>query len=241
MNSKFTFIDHSNLVGQHALFSPSQSAWLRYDDEKIAERILTQYRAPLGTEIHEFAAQQITMDHKVTNVKYLMASIENYIYTKYTFLSSNLKISDYGMTLIKNVRLLPRDVYETVRHYINDGIGYKMTTEQPLVYSDNLFGTADTISFKNNVLRIHDLKTGATQVHMEQLATYAALFCLEYGPKYNFKPGDLEYELRIYQWNGDENDPQYAIIDKPTAMDIVPIIDRIVQIEKIANKFDKED
>lgn len=58
MSSEFTFHNHENLRGQHALFSPSQSSWLRYDDDKIAERVVNQYRAPVGTEIHEFAATQ---------------------------------------------------------------------------------------------------------------------------------------------------------------------------------------
>jgi len=79
--------------------------------------------------------------------------------------------------------------------YVNDAIGYKMTTEQPLYYSDNCFGTADTISFRRNKLRIHDLKTGITRVSEKQLQIYAALFCLEYG----LSPFDIEIELRIYQ------------------------------------------
>lgn len=70
-----------------------------------------------------------------------------------------------------------------------------MSTEVVLYYSDRFFGTADSISFRNGVLRIHDLKTGKTPVHMDQLMVYAALFCLEY----KIKPGDIDFELRIYQ------------------------------------------
>lgn len=241
MSLKFSFIDHSDLNGTHALFSPSQSAWLRYDEDKIAERVLTQYRAPIGTEIHEYAAMRIDNSHKVTNVKSLVQGIEEYIYTKYKFLSPNLKVPDYYQKLIENVGLLPRDVFETVRKYINDGIFFKMVTEQPLVYSERIYGTADTIAFRQNpedikryFLRIHDLKTGAHKADFEQLATYAALFCLEYGPIYNFKPTDIDYELRIYQ-----NNEVPAVI--PTAEDIMEIIDQIVRTEKIASKFAKED
>ena len=79
--------------------------------------------------------------------------------------------------------------------YVNDAIGYKMSTEQPLFYSENCFGTADAISFRRNKLRIHDLKTGFTVTSMKQLQVYAALFCLEYG----YAPQDIEIELRIYQ------------------------------------------
>ena len=234
MNLKFTFNDHSDLVGQHALFSPSQSSWIRYEEDKIAERILNQYRAPIGTEIHEFAAMEIKLNHKITNIKTMVNDIENYIFTKYTFLSNNLTISDYGKKLIQNVRLLPREVFDAVRCYINDGIGYKMTTEQPLVYSENIFGTADTISFRDNKLRIHDLKTGAKAADIEQLEIYAALFCLEYGPKYNFKPGNISMELRIYQWDG-------ISMYEPSANEIVPIMDKIITTQKIAYNIDKEE
>ena len=79
--------------------------------------------------------------------------------------------------------------------YVNDAIYYKMSCEQPLYYSDNCFGTADTISFRRNKLRIHDLKTGVTPTKEKQLEVYAALFCLEYC----ISPFDIEIELRIYQ------------------------------------------
>lgn len=38
------------------------------------------------------------------------------------------------------------------------------------------------------MLRIHDLKTGISPVHMDQLLIYAALFCLEY----KIKPGSID-------------------------------------------------
>lgn len=230
MSLKFTFNKHEELKGQHALFSPSQSAWLRYDEDKIAERVRNQYRAPLGTEIHEFAASQIELNHKITNVRALAHEIENYIYVKYCYTSPTLEITDYGMKLIQNVGYLPKEVFETVKFYVNDGIGYKMSVEQPLVYSDHVYGTADTIVFRNDLLRIHDLKTGALPAHMEQLETYAALFCLEY----NVRPAEIEFELRLYQWDG-------VVVHKPTVEDILPIMDRIVTTEKIAHDVEKED
>ena len=84
---------------------------------------------------------------------------------------------------------------KTLSAYINDAIGFKMEPEVVLFYSEYFFGTADSICFRNNFLRIHDLKTGATPAKMEQLEIYAALFCLEY----NIKPGEIEIELRLYQ------------------------------------------
>lgn len=79
--------------------------------------------------------------------------------------------------------------------YVNDAIGYKMSCEQPLYYSDNCFGTPDTISFRRNKLRIHDLKTGISATSEHQLEVYAALFCLEY----SVDPFSIDIELRIYQ------------------------------------------
>ena len=61
--------------------------------------------------------------------------------------------------------------------YVNDAIGFKMTPEQILYYSDNCFGTADAILFRNNFLRIHDLKTGKISgTHGAAFEIYAALF-----------------------------------------------------------------
>lgn len=79
--------------------------------------------------------------------------------------------------------------------YVNDAIGYKMVCEQTLYYSDNCFGTADTITFNRGKLRIHDLKTGVSPVSERQLEVYAALFCLEY----SVDPFAIGIELRIYQ------------------------------------------
>ena len=58
---------------------------------------------------------------------------------------------------------------KTLYAYVNDAIGFKMDTEVVLFYSERFFGTADAISFRNNFLRLHDLKTGKTTVHIEQL------------------------------------------------------------------------
>lgn len=85
----------------------------------------------------------------------------------------------------------------TLAMYVNDAIGFRMQAEQTLYFSENCFGTADAIAFKGKKLRIHDLKTGVTKVSMDQLKIYAALFCLEY----NFRPAEIEIELRIYQSN----------------------------------------
>ena len=117
---------------------------------------------------------------------------------------------------------------KTIYMYINDAIGFKMSTEVVLYYSDYFFGTADSISFRNNFLRIHDLKTGKHEASMEQLLIYAALFCLEY----RVKPAELNgCELRLYQ--SDE-----VICDNPEPEDILAVMDKIVQLNKALERVD---
>lgn len=115
---------------------------------------------------------------------------------------------------------------KTLNLYVNDAIGFKMTPEQVLYYSDNCFGTADAISFKKNLLRIHDLKTGESPTSMKQLEIYVALFCLEY----KISPNDIDIELRIYQ--SDE-----VIVHDPEREDILYIMEKIVQFDKHIEKL----
>lgn len=117
---------------------------------------------------------------------------------------------------------LPRN-HQTLNMYVNDAIGFGMTPEQPLYYSDNCFGTADAILFKSNKLRIHDLKTGSSPVSFNQLYIYTALFCLEYA----VEPKELDdVELRIYQ-----NDD--VLLDTPTPEDIDDIMALIKRYDYI--------
>lgn len=115
--------------------------------------------------------------------------------------------------LIKMRIKLPR-TSKTLNLYVNDCISFRMQAEQMLVYSLHAFGTADAISYRNDVLRIFDLKTGITKVSVNQLEVYAALFCLEY----EFDPRELKtIELRIYQnddvqiYEADPNDIMYIM------------------------------
>lgn len=115
---------------------------------------------------------------------------------------------------------LPRSP-KALNNYVNDAIGYRMTSEQILYYSDNAFGTADTISFRRDLLRVHDLKTGVTPTSDRQLDVYCALFCLEYG----FKPFEIQFEKRIYQGTEVkvfEGDPEV----------IAHVMDKIITFDK---------
>lgn len=178
---------HRNLAGLHAPFSPSQSSWLRYNDEKAIEVYSNRKAAQMGSKLHAWAKETI-----------------------------DLKIRQ------------PRSK-KTIYAYVNDAIGFQMETEVVLFYSERFFGTADAISFNGKLLRIHDLKTGKNPADIEQLYVYAALFCLEYG----IKPASIDYELRLYQ--NDEIDTH-----NPTGEDILPIMDKIVRLDKLLEKIEEE-
>lgn len=181
------FVRHLNLEGLHALFSPSQPSWIRYDDDKAIEVYMNRKASEMGTRLHAWAKDTIDLGLKQPRTK------------------------------------------KTLYAYVNDAIGYRMETEVVLFYSERFFGTADAISFRNNLLRIHDLKTGKHPANMEQLEIYAALFCLEY----KVKPSDIKMELRIYQ-----NDE--VIVHIPESEDIVKIMQKIVSLDKLLEKIDEE-
>lgn len=124
-------------------------------------------------------------------------------------------------------------VKKTFNMYVNDAIKYKMSPEVVLYYSDNIFGTTDAIAFdkEKHFLRIHDLKTGETPAHMEQLMIYAALFCLEYRQD----PSDIDIELRIYQNNeivvsNKETDPELSNWIKD-------IMHKAIEIDKVLDDY----
>jgi hypothetical protein len=141
-------------------------------------------------------------------------------FSKYQAAQRGTELHALAMNLINLGVKLPKSS-KTLNLYVNDAIGFKMNTEQLLYYSDNCFGTADTISFKKNFLRIHDLKTGESPTSVKQLMIYNALFCLEY----SVKPMDIETELRLYQ-----NDA--SVIYVPSPEEIINIMNKIISFDK---------
>lgn len=125
-----------------------------------------------------------------------------------------------SMAITKRIKLA--NMKKALHMFVNDAIGYKMASEQVLYYSRNVFGTADAILFKDNLLRVHDLKTGVTKPSFKQLDIYDALFCLEYG----VDPKDINFENRIYQGNGFE-------VSIPDPLYIQEIMDRIIEFDII--------
>lgn len=151
------------------------------------------------------------------------------VYLNQLAVQNGTELHDLACRLIKKRVKLPASS-KTLNMYVNDAINYRMTPEQVLFYSNNCFGTADSIGFRKGMLRIHDLKTGLIPGHMEQLKVYTALFCLEY----NQKPDQIKTELRIYQ-----NDS--ALIEEPNPDEIKNIMEKIVAFDKQLNKLKVEE
>lgn len=141
-------------------------------------------------------------------------------FTKYRAAQRGTELHELTCQCINLGVKLPK-TRNSLNLYVNDAIGFKMQTEQILYFSDNCFGTADTISFRKNFLRIHDLKTGETPASVKQLMVYNALFCLEY----NIKPIEIETELRLYQ--SDE-----VLVHIPEPEEIFNIMDKIIAFDK---------
>ena len=205
---------HSELEGKHAFLGASKSSWLNKSNDQLVDAYARQYIPQIGTALHDIARKHVKHGFKLSKSskkEILLSVIEDYHIPGYIV---DLAI-DYD------------EVFDNLAVYVNDAIGYHMVPEQILYYSDNCFGTTDAISqldtvFKQKLLRIHDLKTGTTPTHIEQLMIYASLFLLEY----NTKPHEIDIELRIYQNNE-------VLCHTPTADELVPIMDRIVTADKL--------
>lgn len=117
----------------------------------------------------------------------------------------------------------------TLNAYVNDALGFRMTPEVMLMASENAFGTADAISFHDNVLRIHDLKNGVTPAKFDQLLIYACFFLIEY----RFKPNEIKIVLRIYQ-----NDDVFEYI--PGLDELAPVIDKILEFDALITKWKEQ-
>ena len=198
------FNNHFQLQGKHAILSASSWRWINDDQESLVKRIRSQYSTDIGTILHDVAYKHIKYrikmnkyDKKNVMLELLFNGIPGFVFDALDFDS----------------------MFENLMAYVNDGVGFKMTPEVVLYYSDNFFGTTDSISFsdRERFLRIHDYKSGTTTAHMEQLLIYAALFCLEYRKK----PTEFDTELRLYQNNE-------VIFHIPEAEEISIVMDKII-------------
>lgn len=174
-------------------------------------------------------------EHSNLRGKHATLGASNYHWVKYDLEKLNQVIvnnkkkeegtilHDFASQAIK-LRIKLRDIKNCLNQFVNDSILYAMDSEKILYYSDNVFGTADAISFRDNILRIFDLKTGISKPSFVQLDIYAALFCLEY----SVNPFDISIEERLYQGYGYE-------VNVPDPEDIKYIMDKIILFDKHIN------
>lgn len=204
--------DHHQFEGKHAFLSPSQYHWLNYTPEKLEIRYLNQFADLIGTTIHQLASDCIKARIKLhTKDRHLV---------EYSLHKAGVPKSCYDS----------EDLLETLILFVNDAIGFRMSSEIILFYSYNMFGTTDAIVYdeRTKILRISDLKTGENPAKMDQLWVYAATFCLEY----KIKPEDIKIILSIYQKG-------QVIIDEPDANLINNIMSIIVASDNQIKEIQK--
>lgn len=211
------FKKHSDLEGRHAILSASSWRWINDDPEALVKRLCSQYLQSIGTILHDIARKHIK--HRIKLNKYDKKNVM-------------LELVELGVPAFVIDTINFDAMFENLMRYVNDCVAFKMTPEVVLAYGKYFFGTTDAIKYdeESRFLRIHDLKTGTTPAHMEQLMIYAALFCLEYA----IKPSSIQIELRIY-WGDDH------ILYTPTADEITHIIEQIIKHDTLMTKLREED
>lgn len=110
------FNDHSKLNGQHAILSPSNYHWLRYDDEKLIRVLENSKAAEIGTRLHEFASEAIKLERlqpamqetvcMFTNdaIKLRMTSEQVLYYSPYCFGTTDALSFDDGLLRIHDLK-----------------------------------------------------------------------------------------------------------------------------------------
>lgn len=203
--------NHKDLEGKHALMGGSNYHWFSYDDITFEARYYSQFSQTIGTAIHQLAHDCIVSRTKLN--KHDIHLIEMTLYKAY----------------------VPKDAYdpwlilENLIPFVNDAIGFHMSSEILLYCNQFCFGTADAIGYyeREKILRIHDFKSGVTPSSIKQLYAYAAFFCIEY--KINPKSLNL-IELRIYQ-------NLEVLIDNPSGDTIQEYIDKIKNRTELIKMF----
>ena len=213
----------------HAPFSPSQPAWLRYTDEQMIEAYKNKFRAQIGTEIHEWASHQIILANKPSGIREVERGVKTHIYEKFMSPFSRCYEPEYGSLLLKHIVYLPGEAYISTKQFVCDSVGFRMMSEEKLTLSDNINGTADAVRYypKDNLLRVSDLKTGSRPAKVEQVFTYAALYCYEN----RIDPMKTNFETRIYQ-NAE------IFVEQPSGEDINDILQNILHKDEVLKKFE---
>lgn len=204
--------DHSKLRNTHAFCGASNYSWRNYDLEKLEQRKINSYAAPIGTALHEYAASSIRDKFKIN--KSDKHSVLRYLVVDKKIPSKAIDI-DF--------------LFPNLMNYVNDAIGFRMDPEIVLYFSPNCYGTADAISWENGILQISDLKTGVAPANFMQLENYAAFFALDY----HIKPTQIKQIIfRIYQAGE-------VIVAEPPSDVIKPICDQLIEFNRFLTWFDE--
>jgi hypothetical protein len=151
----------------------------------------------------------------------LAASYENY-----KKIALGTQYHKVAAELIRLAIRLPNTA-ASLNAFVNDAIGFKMSSEVVLYHSVHCYGTADAIAFNDGVLRIHDLKTGVSPASINQVLVYAGLFCLDY----ELEPKELnQTELRIYQ-------NEEIVSFSPTTKEVFDIVFRIAEANDVIERL----
>lgn len=155
------------------------------------------------------------------------------VYLNRLAVSRGTALHSVAADLIKLKVRLPNDVKKALNMHVNDAITLGLRPEQRLFYSKYCYGTADAIGIVDNVLYIHDLKTGKNKASFMQLRIYAAIFFLEYEDYgYGLSTFD-DIILSIYQ--GEEIRTEHVCSET-----ILPIMDKIVRFSRFLETLEEE-
>lgn len=131
------FVRHPELEGRHAILSASKGSWIRYDDDKIIERIKAQMSASLGTDLHNLAAEAIRLKRRFPDTQdtlnmYVNDAIDLKMTPEQPLIASPYA---FGTADAISFRVEKPDEKPILRiHDLKNGV-HRVTMDQLLIYS----------------------------------------------------------------------------------------------------------
>lgn len=132
------FNPHPELEGKHSFLSPSSYSWIRYDDDKILDRLDTQMSAQHGTRLHNWAAETISLgvmqvDNGTTINSYINDAIGFMMQPEVALMASYNAFGTADAISFRRER--PDDKKLTLRiHDLKTGVG-KTSMDQLRIYA----------------------------------------------------------------------------------------------------------
>lgn len=132
------FNPHPELDGKHSFLSPSGYHWIRYNDDKILDRLDTQMTAAHGTRLHNWAAETISLgimqiDNGTTVNTYINDAIGFMMYPEVALMASYNAFGTADAISFRRER--PTDKKLTLRvHDLKTGVG-KTSMDQLRIYA----------------------------------------------------------------------------------------------------------